>query len=46
MAMPPINIDISSINSKLNEMYGTEGSDNAVDVSNDKTVKGILNSLS
>ena len=46
MAMPPINIDIASINSKLNKMYGTEGSTDAVDVSNDKTVKGILNSLS
>ena len=46
MAMPPINIDMASINSKLNKMYGKEGSTDAVDVSNDKTVKGILNSLS
>lgn len=46
MAIPPINIDIASINSKLNKMYGKEGSTDAVDVSNDKTVKEILNSLS
>ncbi len=46
MEISPINIDIVSINSKLNKMYGTEGSTDAVDVSNDKTVKGILNSLS
>lgn len=46
MEMPPINIDIASINSKLNKMYGKEGSTDTVDVSNDKTVKGILNSLS
>jgi S-adenosylhomocysteine hydrolase len=46
MKMPAINIDAASINSKLNEMYGTKDSSNAVDISNDETIKGILNSLS
>ena len=46
MKMPAINIDAASINSKLNEMYGTKDSSNAVDISNDENVKGILNSLS
>jgi len=46
MKMPAINIDAASINSKLNEMYGTVNSSNAVDISNDETIKGILNSLS
>lgn len=46
MKIAPINIDMSSINSKLNEMYGTEDSSNALDISNNKTIKGILNSLS
>jgi hypothetical protein len=27
-------------------MYGTKDSGNAVDISNDETIKGILNSLS
>ena len=46
MKMPAINIDAASINSKLNEMYGTKDSSNAVDISNDETIKGILNSFS
>ena len=44
--MPTINIDAASINSKLNEMYGTANFGNVVDISNDETIKGILNSLS